>query len=103
MRVDAILTIIIEDEFESHTLLSRMIALHCKNLKLCGVFNSVKEASYYIKRNKVDLIFLDIELPNESGFSLFEYFPSPKFYVILRRHIIIMQLKLLNFLQLIIS
>jgi len=82
MKGDAILTIIIEDEFESQTLIARMIELHCKNLKLCGVFNSVKEASQYIKKNKVDLIFLDIELPNESGFSLFEYFPSPKFFVI---------------------
>ncbi|MBK6861732.1 MAG: response regulator transcription factor [Saprospiraceae bacterium] len=82
MKIDNIYTIIIEDEYESQSLLSRMLELHCKNIKICGIFNSVTDAVNFIKKNRVDLIFLDIELPSESGFSLFEYFPLPRFFVI---------------------
>lgn len=82
MKKDFVNTIIIEDEIESQGVLVEMIDNYCKKLKICGVFGSVSDACLFIKKNKVDLIFLDIELPNESGFSLFEYFPSPKFFII---------------------
>lgn len=75
-------TIIIEDELESQLVLARMIETNCKSLKLDGVFSNVISAVEYIKNANVDLIFLDIELPGESGFSLFSYFPNPKFHVI---------------------
>lgn len=43
---------------------------------------SIQEARTLIVKNQIDLIFLDIHMPEEDGFSLFTYFPEPTFDVI---------------------
>ncbi len=74
--------VIIEDEIESQATLVNMIRMYCSEVELYAVFDSVAKAVPFLKTNEVHFIFLDIELPGESGFSLFDYFPNPEFKII---------------------
>ncbi len=65
--------IIIEDEPESQVALATMLKTHCETVDLLGIFTNIKSAVDYLRGHEVELIFLDIELPGESGFSLFNY------------------------------
>ena len=73
---------IVEDEQASLDNLSKIIKKYCKNLVLVGHANTVAKAVVAIPDLKPDIVFLDIELPNENGFRLFDYFPDHEFQVI---------------------
>ncbi|MBV6473591.1 MAG: hypothetical protein JPMHGGIA_01884 [Saprospiraceae bacterium] len=65
-------SIIVEDELQSQVALQSMLDLHTDKLSVEGIFDSVRKANGFMQDHEVDLVFLDIELPNESGFALFE-------------------------------
>ena len=46
-------------------------------LKLLATFNDALSAAEYIKANKVDLIFLDIQMPHMNGIQLLKSLESP--------------------------
>jgi two-component system LytT family response regulator len=75
--------IIIEDDLLAQESLSYLIEnkFHDK-LKLVGVAGTLLEGINLIKQKMPELVFLDIELPDESGFSVFNYFPNAPFEVI---------------------
>lgn len=63
---DKINCIIIEDELPA----SKILAMHISGigfLELKGIFGNVSKALHCINTNKIDLIFLDINLPKISG------------------------------------
>lgn len=74
--------IIIEDEPQSQIALQNMLEFHRDLITLMGTFETVQPAAVFLKSHDVDIVFLDIELPNESGFSLFNYKLNPKLKVI---------------------
>lgn len=74
--------IIVDDEEQHHMTLSRMIATFCPNVVVAGHGYSVREAIGLIESEKPDLIFLDVEMPEGNGFTLFDAFPEPDFEVI---------------------
>ncbi|MBK9109055.1 MAG: response regulator transcription factor [Saprospiraceae bacterium] len=65
--------IIIEDEEQSQLAIKNMLESHNDMISVLGIFETVAQALPFLKVNDVSLVFLDIELPNESGFSLFNY------------------------------
>ena len=74
---------IIEDEKGARTALEKILERYfSKNIKLLFSVSSVKEAVSQIKELKPNIVFLDIEMPVENGFSLFDYVPEPDFYVV---------------------
>ena len=73
---------IIEDEQASLDNLTKIIKRYCKNLLLIGYANTIAGAVEELPVLEPDVVFLDIELPNENGFKLFEYFPTHDFEVI---------------------
>jgi len=60
--------IIIEDEPAAQSILEHNIAL-CPDLRCCGTFGDAFSAQAFLDTNSVDLIFLDINLPEMSGVS----------------------------------
>ena len=60
--------IIIEDEPAALSILQHFISLN-SGLKLGGIFPDAFSAQAYLDHNKVDLMFLDINLPEMSGIS----------------------------------
>lgn len=75
-------TIIIEDEKKSREMLQKLIELHCKQLTVIGTAGSMKEGLELLKKQTPDLLFLDIELGDGTGFDLIEQTENKNFKVI---------------------
>lgn len=74
--------IIVDDELNARLLLLNFIEDHFPEIELVGEAEDVKSAVKIINNNPVDLVFLDVEMPNENGFALFDYFNKPTFETI---------------------
>ncbi|MCX6148434.1 MAG: response regulator [Candidatus Kapabacteria bacterium] len=64
--------VIVEDDLSSSSSLEIMLKQYFSNINICGIATSVKEAKEMIAKIKPDLLFLDIELPDGSGFDIIE-------------------------------
>ena len=74
--------VIIEDELKSRDVLRHLIAKYCFDTTVVGEATTVDAGVDLINKHKPDLVFLDIELPGQNGFALFDYFADPPFEVI---------------------
>jgi two-component system, LytTR family, response regulator len=75
--------IVIDDEKRALETFEKMADRYFPNrLKIFGLASSVKEGAVIINEKKPDVVFLDIEMPVENGFKLFEYFEEVPFSVI---------------------
>jgi two-component system LytT family response regulator len=75
-------TVIIEDEQKSRDMLAAIIQKNCPELEVTGLARDVKEGVELIKTHKPDLVFLDISMPDGSGFDLLEQVSGSKFELI---------------------
>ena len=75
-------TIIIEDEQKSRDVLASLVQRNCPELSIVGLANNVGEGEEMIKTLKPDLVFLDISMPDGSGFDLLEKVHGYKFELI---------------------
>jgi two-component system, LytTR family, response regulator len=64
--------VIIDDEKKSRELLNTMITKHCPELSIVGMGESVETGAELIRKSNPDLIFLDIEMSDGTGFDLIE-------------------------------
>ncbi len=74
--------IIIDDELHCIDRLENLVTNYCSNIELCGSFQSVKEGLAAIKKVKPDLVFLDVEINDETGFDFLKQLPEINFEVI---------------------
>lgn len=74
--------IIVEDEYRSRQTLAGMLKLFCKNVEIVGEAENVKEGINLIQNEKPDVVFLDIQMPDGSGFKLLEEIEKINFDVI---------------------
>lgn len=65
-------TLIVDDEAHCREYLSGLIAKYCPELSLIGMAKSVSEAQEYFARYNPELIFLDIQMPSETGFDFLD-------------------------------
>lgn len=75
-------TIIIDDEEKSRKLLANMLKLYCDNVEVVAFADSVDSGLAVIQKHQPDLIFLDIIMPGEDGFSLLTKLDKINFEVI---------------------
>lgn len=75
-------TLLVDDEPSARSLLQNLIEEHCPQLEIIDVAENVQSAVKTVLNKKIDLVFLDIDMPNENGFALFEYFQQPTFETI---------------------
>ncbi len=67
--------IIVDDEPDSRESIKLMVThFYNDEIEIIDSVSSVREAVRSINSLKPDLVFLDVEMPNENGFQLFEYF-----------------------------
>ncbi len=74
--------VIIDDEEKGRLTLKNVIEKNCPNIQILDLCDSVLAATESIEKHNPDLVFLDIEMPFQNGFSLFEKFKNPTFDVI---------------------
>jgi two-component system LytT family response regulator len=74
--------LIIEDEQKSRDVLMKIIEKSCPEVKVVGNASNVTEGVDLIKSLKPDLVFLDITMPDGSGFDLLEQVADQKFDLI---------------------
>lgn len=79
MKLNAI---IIEDEATSREILRNYLAKYCPDVDLFGEAATIQEGLEFIKKNKPDLVFLDVEMPFGNAFDLLEQLPDRTFETI---------------------
>ncbi|MEO6302250.1 MAG: response regulator, partial [Bacteroidia bacterium] len=74
--------IIVDDDINCIKTLSGIIKDYCPQLRILGSANTITEAVKLINAENPQLVFLDVEIHEELGFDLFNYFSSPTFEVV---------------------
>ncbi|HEY0677026.1 MAG TPA: LytTR family DNA-binding domain-containing protein [Chitinophagaceae bacterium] len=74
--------IIIDDEPQSAGILKNDLAAHCPFVQVEAVCHSAKEGIMAIRKEKPDLVFLDIEMPWMNGFEMLEMLDEIHFSII---------------------
>jgi len=68
--------LVIDDEATARMIISQLIDTH-KELNLVGDFSNALQAIKYLNQNQVDLIFLDIHMPDFTGFDFIQTLKNP--------------------------
>lgn len=74
--------IIIDDETNNQELIVNLLKSYCENVEVTTTAKSVETGYKAIMEHKPDLVFLDIEMPDGTGFDLLKMFGKIDFKVI---------------------
>lgn len=74
--------IIVDDDPGCIDTLEAILKKYCPQLQILGSVNTIGDAVQLINSKAPQLVFLDVEIGNEMGFDLFNYFSSPEFEVV---------------------
>lgn len=66
--------IIIDDEEMARTLLKGMVEEYCSHVRVLDTCKDLPSGVKSIRKNKPDIVFLDIEMPGHSGLELIDFF-----------------------------
>ena len=61
-------TLILDDETLSRDILELLILDHCPEIEIVSKCSNASDAQEIMKSKEIDLVFLDIAMPNETGF-----------------------------------
>lgn len=75
-------TLIIEDEQKSREMLATMVKKHFPELTIIGLAKNVAEGVEFINTLNPELVFLDISMPDGTGFDVLEKTQGQKFDII---------------------
>ncbi len=75
-------TVIVDDDQLASRVLSRILTSNFPEVNLIGIADSVKTGVELIISEKPDLVFLDIEMPDGTGFGLIEQLPEVNFKLV---------------------
>lgn len=64
--------LLVDDETSAITSLTFLLTKYCKNIQIVATATNVDEAIIALKSHTIDVVFLDIEMPEKSGFELFK-------------------------------
>lgn len=72
--MNTITAIIVDDEDHNREVLRSLLYLHCQNIQIVGEAMNVDEAFTIINLKKPQMVFLDVMMPEKSGFDLLKMF-----------------------------
>ncbi len=75
-------TIIVDDEQTSRTILNNYLTKYCKNITVIGEAENINEALVLTKKHKLDLVFLDVEMPYGNAFDFIEQLETQDFEIV---------------------
>lgn len=74
--------IIVDDDAGCIDTLESILKTYCPKLNIVGKAQDISTAVQLINSASPELVFLDVEIGNEMGFDLFNYFSDPEFKVV---------------------
>ncbi len=74
--------VIVEDETKSRELLNLLLEKNCPNVSVVATAGNIEEGVEIIKKHEPELVFLDITMPDGTGFDLLSKLPEVKFDLI---------------------
>lgn len=74
--------LIVDDEKDVSQALKLLLNKTCSDIEVVAVTHSVVEAVKVIKKEKIEILFLDIEMPGGNGFDLLEIIDNKDLYII---------------------
>ena len=74
--------LIVEDETQSRQLLKTLVDKYCTDIEVIDTAANVEQAIEAIQKHQPDLVFLDITMPDGTGFDLLEKMSPIKFDII---------------------
>lgn len=74
--------VVIDDEANAVDFIISIIGEYCPDIEVAGKAGNVNEGVAVIRSVNPDLVFLDVEMPNGTGFDLLTYFPEKEFDVV---------------------
>jgi two-component system LytT family response regulator len=74
--------LIVDDEFKSRENLKNLLTDYCENVEVVGQAKNVKEGIDLIDYLTPDLVFLDVQMQDETGFDLLNHYAKHDFGVI---------------------
>lgn len=80
--MNKIRAILVDDEEGARDVLENLLRRFCPEIELVAKCQNVLQAVETIKQEKPDLVFLDIEMPNYSGFEIVSFFKEVNFEII---------------------
>jgi len=75
--------VIIDDEQDARESLEQLTELYCPNFKIVGVADGVASGIQLIEKVIPEIVLLDMQLGDGSGFDLINHFTNPSFKVII--------------------
>jgi two-component system LytT family response regulator len=84
MQIDStpIRCLVVDDEMPARQAICRQIERHCPNFHVIQTANGAAEAYQLIQELAPDVVFLDVQMPNETGLELLDRFAERNFYVV---------------------
>lgn len=79
---DKLRSIVVDDEINCRENLNIFLRDFCPDVNVIGMAGSAEEARKLIAKENPDVVFLDIAMPVEDGFSLLKSFPDRGFSVV---------------------
>ncbi len=74
--------LLVDDEENNLENLAFLLTNDCSGVEVAGKARNAGEARAWLKNNKADVVFLDIQMPGETGFEFLSSLPSYDFKVI---------------------
>ncbi len=74
--------IIVDDEVRNRNTLRSLLREYCPEVSILGEADDVLSGVKSIQTHQPDIVFLDVEMPNYSGFKLIEYFDDVQFQIV---------------------
>jgi two-component system LytT family response regulator len=74
--------VVVDDELPARQAMCRQIERHCPSIRVLQACSNAAEAYDAVLKNAPDVVFLDIQMPGESGLEFLERFDNRNFYVV---------------------
>lgn len=81
-RREIIRVVIIDDDINSVESLKLLIDKYCSDFQVIGTASNIEEGAQQIIMNQPDLIFLDVEMPDGTGFDLLKIIKARNFEIV---------------------
>jgi len=80
--MDKLTVVIVDDEQSARDILANLLGRFCPDVEVLGAYSNVPDAVEAIKVLKPNVAFLDIEMPNYSGFEIVDFFQEVEFEMV---------------------